>query len=171
MCGKVTLGCKELIFCSVCPSYSAKNHPTPPFGARMGFSLCLLLALLEPHEPQIPLGMFSLPAQCCGCAHSDRWASAKTSRAVAWQAQRPLSNQCTKEIPESRPASPPCSPSPLTRGALEQGKTSLLRESPRLLTGWGIPFLEPGKAVQIHQIFRLHVCGWAKGKLCLVPEL
>lgn len=46
MCGKVTLGCKELIFCSVCPSYSAKNHPNSSSGAGMGCSLCLLLALL-----------------------------------------------------------------------------------------------------------------------------
>lgn len=46
MCGKVTLGRKELIFCSVCPSYSTKHHPNSPFGAGMGFSLYLLLALL-----------------------------------------------------------------------------------------------------------------------------
>lgn len=46
MCAKVTLGWKELICCSVCPPHSLKHHPSSPSGAGMGFSLCLLLALL-----------------------------------------------------------------------------------------------------------------------------
>lgn len=73
-------------------------------------------------------------------------------------------NPCSREsLTSLQPISP-------TQGALGQGKTSLL-ESPRLLTRWGISFLEPGIVVQTHQIFRFHVCGWAKGKLCLMPEL
>lgn len=131
----------------------------------MGFSPCLLLALLGATRTTNPSGHVFRT----NCAHSDRWASAKTSRAVAWQAQRPLSDRCSKEIlgsHESRPAPPPCSPSPLTGEHWSRVKPPCW-----LLTRWRISFLEPGKAVQIHQIFRLHVCGWAKGKMCLMPEL
>lgn len=70
MCGKVTCGCKELIFYSVFPTPLSITQ-TPPLGLGWAFPCACCWPCLVPREPQIPLGMFSLPTQCSGCAHSD----------------------------------------------------------------------------------------------------
>lgn len=119
-------------------------------------------------EPQIPLGMFSLPVPTAIAGPLPR----QERQAGLWLGRHrdpsaidaPRKSLALMRADQQHP-----SPGALP-GALEQGKTSLL-ESPRLLTRWGISFLEPGKAAQIHQVFRLRVCGWAKGKMCLTPEL